>query len=265
MVFAASGPFFVRKLLFASLAILLIAGAWIWMRSRSNPLPEAPVTPISAVTKAATPPPESTPAEPAKPMVIDLGEGRFAVGAVSFDSKTREITIPAAVNMREGAVEYLLVHRRGKVHESVFVTDVDARDIHVAALLLGMKPASDLGHGKSAAIVRGKGAVVISVEWDRNGPPERIFLNETVNLSDPSTGVSSGTLPAGAWLYNGSRIESDGVFAATRHGSIISIIRDEDSLVNNPGASRDNDEIHTPDSAKLPNKDHPVRILIQVK
>jgi hypothetical protein len=184
---------------------------------------------------------------------------------VTFDSKTREITIPAAVNMREGAVEYLLVHRSGKVHESVFVTDVDARDIHVAALLLGMKPESDLGQEKSAAIVRGKGAVVISVEWDRNGPPERIFLNETVQLSNPSTGVSSGTLPAGAWLYNGSRVESDGVFAATRHGSIISIIRDDDSLVNNPGASRDNDEIHTPNAAKLPNKDHPVRILVQVK
>jgi hypothetical protein len=35
--------------------------------------------------------------------------------------------------------------------------------------------------------------------------------------------------------------------------------------VNNPGASRDNDEIHTPNAAKLPKKDHPVRIILQVK
>lgn len=265
MVGSNSGVSLVRKIFSASLALVLIAGAWYFMRSRPKAPPEASVAPSEAATEAATPVPVPTPTEPAKPMVIDLGGGRFSVGAVSFDSKTREITIPAAVNMREGAVEYLLVHRSGKVHESVFVTDVDARDIHVAALLLGMKPESDLGPAKSAAVVRGKGAVVISVEWDRNGPPERIFLNETVNLSDPSTGVSSGTLSSGAWLYNGSRIESDGVFAATRHGSIISIIRDDDSLMNNPGASRDNDEIHTPNSAKLPNKDHPVRILVQAK
>jgi len=265
MVCATSGVSVVRKIFFASLALVLIAGAWLILESRPKPQPPASAIVPEVVTQAAAPVPEPTPTEPAKPMVVDLGGGRFSVGAVTFDSKTREITIPGAVNMREGAVEYLLVNRSGKVHESVFVTDVDARDIHVAALLLGMKPESDLGQDKAAAVVRGKGAVLISVEWDSNGPPERIFLNETVNLSDPSTGVSSGTLPAGAWLYNGSRIESDGVFAATRNGSIISIIRDDDSLVNNPGASRDNDEIHTPNTAKLPNKDHPVRILVQVK
>jgi len=215
--------------------------------------------------QAAPPAPAPVTAVPAEPKIVDLGGGRLSIGAVTFDRKTREITIPAEVNMREGAVEYVLVGRNGKVHEAVFTTDADAGDIHVAALLLGMKPQSDLGPQNSAAVMRREGAVAIRVEWDRNGPPERIFLNETVNMSDPTTKAVSGTLPSGAWLYNGSRIEPDGVFAATRHASIISIIRDEDSLVNNPGASRDNDEIHTPNAAKLPKKGHPVRIILQVK
>lgn len=187
------------------------------------------------------------------------------MGLVTLDRKTKEIRIPAAVNMREGPVEYVLVGRNGKVHEAVLTTDAEPRDIHVAALLLGVKPQSDLGPPDSAAVVRGQGAVVIRAEWERNGPTESVFLNETVNLSDPSTGKVSGTLPSGAWLYNGSRIEADGVFAATRHASIISIIRDDDALVNNPGASRDNDEIHTPNAAKLPEKGHPVRILLKVR
>jgi hypothetical protein len=34
--------------------------------------------------------------------------------------------------------------------------------------------------------------------------------------------------------------------------------------VNNPGASRDDDEIHTPNAAKLPKKGHPVRIVLRV-
>lgn len=265
MAVAASGMSIKWKWVIAAVILGLISGYCLLMPPRQLPAPSAPASPVVAVEPPTPPAGDPPPGESAKPMVVDLGAGRFSIGALTFDSHTREITIPAAVNMREGAVEYLLVSRGGKVHESVFVTDVDPRDIHVAALLLGMKPQPDLGSGSSTAVVRGKGAVVISVEWDRNGPPERIFLNETVNLSDPSTGVASGTLPAGAWLYNGSRIESDGVFAATRHGSIISIIRDDDSLMNNPGASRDNDEIHTPNAAKLPNKDHPVRILVQVR
>ncbi len=198
-------------------------------------------------------------------MVVDLGGGRFSVGRVNIDRNTREIRIPATVNMTEGPVEYMLVGHQGKVHEAVFTTDAEARDIHVAALLLGVKPHSDLGPPNAATVVRGQGAVVIRAEWDRNGPTESVFLNETVNLSDPSTGKIAGTLPSGAWLYNGSRIEADGVFAATRHASIISIIRDDDALVNNPGASRDNDEIHTPNAAKLPAKGHPVRMVLKVK
>jgi hypothetical protein len=250
------------KSLFAVLVLGLMAGGWLLLQRR--PPEPAKTSPVEVETPPE-PEPAPAPSTPPEPMVVNLGGTRFSVGAVTFDRKTREITIPAAVNMREGAVEYVLVGRNGKLHEAVFTTDAEARDIHVAALLLGVKPEPDLGPENSAATVRRQGAVVIRVEWDRNGPPERIFLNETVNLSDPSTGKVSATLPSGAWLYNGSRIEPDGVFAATRHASIISIIRDDDALVNNPGASRDNDEIHTPNAAKLPKQGHPVRIILQVK
>lgn len=262
-----SGVSCIWKILFSALVIGLLAGGWFFLRTApqnpATPEPALVYTPIGVA--GDEPDPILKPAPPVEPMVGDLGGGRFSVGAVTFDRKTREITIPAAVNMVEGPVEYVLVGRNGKVHEAVFTTDADARDIHVAALLLGVKPEADLGPENSAAVVSRKGAVVMRIEWDRNGPPERLFLNESVNLSNPSTKLVSGTLASGAWLYNGSRIEPDGVFAATRHASIISIIRDVDSLVNYPGASRDNDEIHTPNAAKLPKKDHPVRIILQVK
>jgi hypothetical protein len=250
------------------LIVGLLAGAWFSRhsdRSKSERKAVAP-TAIPVREEEPTPAPAEAPsAVPTEPKVVDLGGGRLAIGAVTLDRKTRAFTIPAEVNMREGAVEYVLVSRGGKVHEAVFVTDATATDIHVAALLLGLQPEPDLGPENAATIVRKRGAVVIRAEWDTNGPPQRIFLNETVNLSDPSTGVVSSALPSGAWLYNGSRMEADGVFAATRHGSIISIIRDDDALVNNPGASRDNDEIHTPNAAKLPKKGHPVRIVVQVR
>ena len=72
--------------------------------------------------------------------VQDLGDGRLAIGEVVADATTREISFPAQVNMRTGPLEYALVHANGKIHESLFKTAVRPEDIHLAALLLGMKP-----------------------------------------------------------------------------------------------------------------------------
>lgn len=269
MVCPSSEGFPARRILFCILIAVLMAAVGFLCRKpwvgNHHPAPPQGAIANTSSAPAAVPPPVPANSPPAQPLVIDLGAGRYSVGNVKFDRKSREIIIPASVNMTEGPVEYVLVGRNGKIHEAVFTTDAEARDLHVAALLLGVKPQGDLGPANSAAIVRGQGAVVLRVEWDRNGPTESVFLNETVHLSDPSTGKIAGTLPSGAWLYNGSRIEADGVFAATRHASIISIIRDDDALINNPGASRDNDEIHTPNAAKLPEKGHPVRIILKVR
>ena len=247
----------------------LMVGAWFFLpdhsRKSNKNLPTVTDVSVAEIKQQELPITEQPPKPEVKPMVVDLGGGRYSIGTVLFDSKSRTITIPAEVNMREGAVEYILVGSKGKVHEAVFTTQAEAQDIHFAALLLKVKPAADLGPQNSAATLRRECAAVITVEWDRNGPPEKIFLNETVTLIDPSTKVVSATLPPGAWLYNGSRIEADGVFAATRSASIISIIRDDDALLNNPGATRDNDEIHTPNAAKLPQEGHPVRIILQLK
>lgn len=282
-MFGLSSDFwFFRKRFILGLGIVGLVLGWSYLKrhpggihseaSRENPvvIPDQKIElpAVESMPVAEPPPPaiaDPAPTSPLKPMVVDLGGGRFAVGRVTIDRRLREITLPAEVNMVEGPVEYALVGKQGKIHEAVFATAAEARDLHVAALLLGVTPASDLGPQNAAATVKRGAAVVITVEWERNGPTERIFLNEAVNLSDPSTKAVSGNLPAGAWIYNGSRIEADGVFAATRHGSMISIIRDDDSLVNNPGASRDDDEIHTPNAGKLPPKGHPVRVVLRVK
>ena len=102
------------------------------------------------------------------------------------------------------------------------------------------------------------------VEWERNGPPARIPLHESVTLADPDSRQASATLPGGGWLYNGSGL-ADGEFLASQTGSIISLIRDPSALINNPGASRDNDDIHTPNVARLPKLQHPVRIVLTLR
>ena len=56
------------------------------------------------------------------PPVQDLGNGKFKVGIVGFEQKTRQISFPAEVNMKEGALEYAIVHQNGKIHEAIPVS-----------------------------------------------------------------------------------------------------------------------------------------------
>lgn len=258
--------------------LFIIAIVWLTLNPPAGddpgPIPPAPTAkapgsnpdpdPGTEPTQPDLPTPDKPLELPPAPTVKDLGEGRFRVGTIEFDENQRTIRIPAAVHMLKDPVEYILVGHHGKIHETVFITNADARDIHVAALLLGMKIQPDLGAENTAAVLGDSGVIDAWVEWERNGPPAKLPLHETVTLADPDTRQSTGTLPGGGWLYNGSGL-AGGEFLASQNGSIISIIRDPSALINNPGPSRDNDDIHTPNAAKLPKLQHPVRIVLKVR
>ena len=77
---------------------------------------------------APTPPPAKKPAE--KPTVEKIDDKRYRVGKIEFDSSTREIRIPAKVNMAKGLLEFLIVHENGKIHEALFTTDASPSDIN---------------------------------------------------------------------------------------------------------------------------------------
>ena len=108
------------------------------------------------------------------------------------------------------------------------------------------------------------GMVEAWLEWDGHGRVMRMPLTEAVMLADPASGEEKSTLPGGLWMYNGSRL-IEGRFQADQSGSLVSIIRDPDALINNPGARRDNDEIHVPNAAKLPKLQTPVRVVMRVR
>lgn len=74
--------------------------------------------------------------------VRQIGPATFQVGQVHFDFKIRVIEFPVEINILEGLLEYVLVNENGKIHESLFKTTVNARDIHTAFLLIGAVPSA---------------------------------------------------------------------------------------------------------------------------
>jgi hypothetical protein len=191
--------------------------------------------------------------------VRSLGGGLFRVGLVTIDSSNRTVRFPAAVQLREETVEYAVVHKTGKTHESIFRTEALPQDVQVAMLLLGAKIVMTNSFGSDGrALPRGE-RIWVEATWTNGNkrivtPIEDLVLNK-------ETGQS---LARGEWIYNGSNF-SEGSFTAQRDGSILSIHIDPDALANNPRPGRENDDLYRPNAEKLPPMGSPVEITIRLE
>lgn len=192
----------------------------------------------------------------------EIEPGIFELGKVRLNKKQKSFDFPATVNMTQGLIEYALVSSTGKLHESLLQTGVEPYQIHLAALLLGVKCAGADSPEPSARpapspVVSG-GKVSVWVSWKSGGAEKRCRLESLIlNLQTKSP------MSQGAWIYSGSRVV-DGTFLAQRDGSLIAIIADPDALVNNPRPGRENDEIWEVNSAKAPPLGTAVRVTIQL-
>lgn len=186
--------------------------------------------------------------------VLPDGPERFRIGEITFNKARREVTIPATVNMETGVLEYALVTETGKVHEALFITKANPREIHLACLLVGI-PNDESGTGCD---------VKVNVSWDTNGPPVLYELaNLVVTSETPNAPVDAKPLANGAWRYTGSQVGPGG-FAAAAEGSVISLIEDPSALVVNPRDSAKRDDVHSANRALIPHKGSPVRIILKL-
>ncbi len=182
----------------------------------------------------------------------------FAIGAVSLDQEQRTVSFPVSINQRTGIVEYAVVTTAGKTHESVFRTVAQPVHIHIAMLLLGVKPASTNSFPADLSVPPPGEAVSLEVSWPAGNREVRHPLEEFI-----VTGNNQHPLPPGPWIYNGSYLARRN-FMAQRDGSIVSVHIDPDALVNNPRSGRDHDDLHEVNSQILPPDGLPLEITLRL-
>lgn len=213
-------------------------------------------------------PTEEKPAEPAKPSVKKLDETRYQVGQVTFDRKTREIRFPAKVNMTEGLLEFLVVHEKGKLHESLFSTTTSPTDINLAFTLLDYKTSKELyplpneTGGTSnkfpevPAAIKAAARVNISAEWKEDGKIRKLTANEMIQHE-----VKVTAMPPGPWVYGGSDF-NEGKFVAETSGDVIAIFLSMAALVNYPGEDNGDDTVWIPFPKRVPEIGTDVTLII---
>ena len=214
-------------------------------------------------------PPSDQPAVPAKPQVVKLDENRYMIGKVTLDKKTREIRLPAKVNMDNGLLEFLLVMEKGKVHESLLVTDASPTHLNIAFMLLRYLPSIELfsqlnetGHMTGMypdvpAEVKARARILIEVEWkDSEAKTHRKPINEWIQ--DKRT---DEVMPPGPWLYTGSS-SHEGKYLPELIGDVFAIFTAPEAMVNYPGNDADSDLVWYAFPDQVPAKDTEVTLII---
>jgi hypothetical protein len=95
-----------------------------------------PATPQDAAKKSAL--------AKAKKQMLAL----FEKFDIQFDAKKKTLTIPVVLNSPTNDLEFLLIHRIGKTHEALLVTEAKPSVINSGLLLLGLKPGQNASFKK---------------------------------------------------------------------------------------------------------------------
>ena len=218
----------------------------------------------------STAPGQAEKAAPEVPSVRDLGNGKFEVGLVTFHQQSREISFPSEVNMKEGALEYAVVHHNGKIHEAILITKARPFHVNIALKILGYKESKELfpildedfrPTGKFPKVpeaVRNAARAGIHLEWkDKRGKVQTATLNDWITHT-----VTNKALPAKPWVYGGSYIHNNS-FQAEASGDIVALFTNNASLFNWPGRDGNLDDVWIPTSARVPEVGTSVKVIIK--
>jgi hypothetical protein len=181
-------------------------------------------------------------------------------GRVTVNPITRTVSVPGRLEMTRGLLEYLLVTDYGKTHESLLITEASAYDLHAALLLLNVRAAGTNLVANSAARVPAASALDLEAEWVADGRRNLRPIHELVALAEAGDRHSpTGHLAPGPWIFLGSFLSPEG-FAAHFEGSLVTLIHDPTAIVGNPRPEAADDDIHVPETGRLPTNGTPVTL-----
>lgn len=94
--------------------------------------------------------PAPAPSPPAKPQDPAQAKEQLLAAlqkeGIQLDLQAKTVTVPAVVNQPADPLEYLLIHKRGKKHEALCVTEVKPSLLNAALLLLGFQEGKNVGY-----------------------------------------------------------------------------------------------------------------------
>ncbi len=213
-----------------------------------------PLSPLLGATPSPPPADTST-----NSPIRQISETLFEIGNIRFDKKHKTAQFETQVNMNKDLLEYALVCKGGKTHESLLQTRIEPSDLHVVMLLLGAtiapppplssstnaQPWIDSATLKKAPPLKGS-PVTLSLQWKSNG------IEKNARIEDWVLNKQTGKpMEYARWVYNGSELIGS-YFMAQRERSIAALVTDPFALINHTGKGHDNDALWYANSNQVP-------------
>jgi hypothetical protein len=205
-------------------------------------------------------PPSMEPQAKAAP-IIQVSPGVFLLGDIEINKKNKSISFPAEVNMDRGLLEYALVRRGGKTHESLLRTNIEPYNLQIAFLLLGFEPTGrPLRHQGDPDKPKGE-PIEISIGYDKGGKPVTIKPEEWMIKRSKDKVTDIKRLD---WIFTGS-VVMNGRFMAQMESSIIAVYHDPVAIIDNASEGGESDEIWFVKEGAVPPPGTPVKVTIKGK
>ncbi len=181
----------------------------------------------------------------------------YRIGQVILDVKAKTVTCEGKVNLQKGAIDYLAVASKGKLHESVLELDAEPIHLNVALLLLGLKAGENLREHGDPTPPKG-GPVEILVSWEENDGKRREVRIEELAWEVEKKRPMERT----SFVFTGGRIV-DGKFTPQQERSLIAVYSDADTLLNNPLPTRLNHDAYSINEKLTPKVGTKVRVVFK--
>ena len=210
-----------------------------------------------------TPPPVTGPPPPPTyplPSIEKLGNGSYRIGEITINKGERSVSFPAQVNMDKGMLEYLLVHRHGKTHESLLRTSVSPYTLQVAFMLLGFEGTDKRIAGQGSPETP-KGEQVRILISDVAGKPGGQFPVEAWLMN--RFGEKTKEVGPIDWVFCGSFVSAYGAFMSQATGSVIAIWHDPVALIDNASPGGESNRIWFSREGTTPPPGTPVTVTIK--
>jgi len=253
----------IRSCFFNSLLIgFMLSASMVTAEDKGAAAPAIPL-PKPALNIPPPTPQAARPPQPVAelPILEKTGPGLYRMGNLTISKASASVSLPAVLNMSKGMLEYLLVRKGGKTHESLFRTDIDPAELQIALLLIGLE-GTDRPLARQGDVDTPRGnpvEIIVSYFRDKkmvNLRPEEFIFKKTdgklTNIQDME------------WVFTGSVVHNN-KFLAKVEGSIIALYHDPVALIDNASPGGENDRIWFVKDDAVPPVGTPVTITIQAK
>src|SRR5947209_3510920 len=130
---------------------------------------------------------------------------------IEVDVQQKQVRVECEAVRADYPLEFLAVVRNGNEYESIVRSDAKPSDVHLALLMLGLKPGEPVRYSESTKtwLPPSGPPIVIWFEYDKDGKHERVpatrWMRDVHSKREP---------PAFSWVFTGSKTMSDGTYAA---------------------------------------------------